>query len=84
MGFICSMVSDTVSNSIRVIKTVKQTSEVQITYSEAIRSVVAKDGIFGLLFRGLQTKLMTNALQGMIFSVAWRFLQEAMQKNPNH
>ena len=26
MGFICSLVSDTVSNSIRVVKTVKQTS----------------------------------------------------------
>jgi RsiW-degrading membrane proteinase PrsW (M82 family) len=27
IGFLCTLVSDTISNSIRVIKTVKQTSE---------------------------------------------------------
>ena len=75
MGFICSLVSDTVSNSIRVVKTVKQTSDTQIGYSEAIQSVIKKDGITGLFFRGLQTKLLTNAIQGMIFSVAWKFIQ---------
>jgi hypothetical protein len=32
IGFCCTMVSDTVSNSIRVVKTVKQTSDKQLTY----------------------------------------------------
>lgn len=32
IGFCCTMVSDTVSNSIRVLKTMKQTSERQISY----------------------------------------------------
>lgn len=32
IGFMCTLVSDTISNSIRVIKTVKQTHHVPITY----------------------------------------------------
>lgn len=32
IGFICTLVSDTISNSIRVLKTMKQTSVKQITY----------------------------------------------------
>lgn len=33
IGFCCTLVSDTISNSIRVLKTMKQTSEKQITYT---------------------------------------------------
>ena len=35
IGFCCTMVSDTISNSIRVMKTMKQTSEEKITYKHA-------------------------------------------------
>jgi hypothetical protein len=34
---------------------------------------VAKDGLQGLFLRGLKTKLMTNGIQGVIFSVGWRY-----------
>ena len=44
-----------------------------------------KDGIKGLLFRGLKTKLLTNGVQGVIFSIAWRYLtfliEEEEKKN---
>ena len=73
IGFCSTMVSDTISNSIRVLKTMKQTHEKQITYKEAFDEVVKKDGYRGLFLRGLQTKLMTNGIQGVIFSVAWRY-----------
>lgn len=72
------MISDTVSNSIRVVKTIKQTSKDKLTYKEAIQGVIAKDGIQGLLFRGLKTKLMTNGLQGVMFSVFWKYFQERL------
>lgn len=42
---------------------------------------MARDGIKGLLFRGLQTRLLANGLQGMIFSVAWKSIEEAMFKD---
>jgi len=76
IGFCASAMSDTVSNSVRVLKTVKQTSEERIGYGDAFRQVVRKDGIRGLMFRGLETKIMTNGLQGIVFSVVWRYLSE--------
>lgn len=76
-GLCSSTVSDCCSNSIRVLKTTKQTSETKISYQEALRLVIEKDGVLGLLGRGLQTRLAVNALQGMVFSIAWRFLEES-------
>ena len=76
IGFCASAISDTTSNSIRVVKTVKQTNAVQIGYGQAIQQVLRKDGVKGLMFRGLETKLLTNGIQGIIFSVVWKFLQE--------
>jgi hypothetical protein len=76
-GLCASTVSDCCSNSIRVIKTTKQTSESNVTYKDAVRQIIEKDGVLGLLGRGLQTRLAVNALQGMVFSVAWRFLEES-------
>jgi hypothetical protein len=49
MGFSASVVSDTISNSVRVIKTTKQTYETPITYYEAVNKVVEKDGVSGIL-----------------------------------
>lgn len=63
MGLCSSVVSDSVSNSVRVIKTTKQTHERHITYQEAVREVVAKDGVIGLFGRGLQTRILTNGIQ---------------------
>lgn len=78
IGFCGTMISDTVSNSIRVVKTIKQTSKDRITYREAAQGVIQKDGIQGLLFRGLKTKLMTNGVQGVMFSVFWKYFQEKL------
>lgn len=75
-GFTASAVSDTCSNSIRVLKTTKQTYEVPITYTAAAKEIIAKDGLIGLFGRGLQTRIMANGVQGMLFSVLWKGLQE--------
>ncbi len=65
------------SNSVRVVKTTKQTAETNISYRETLRLIIEKDGVLGLFGRGLQTRLAVNALQGMVFSIAWRFLEES-------
>merc|ERR1712087_1013239 len=72
IGFCASAISDTVSNSVRVIKTTTQTSTVPIGYAQALKMVIEKDGISGLLFRGLVTKIISNGCQGLFFSVLWR------------
>jgi hypothetical protein len=64
IGFCASAISDTVSNSIRVVKTTKQTATVAMTYPQVVREVVAKDGVIGLMGRGLRTKILSNGLQG--------------------
>jgi hypothetical protein len=88
IGVCASCVSDTASNSLRVIKTTKQTmytdsSEVEIgekkaqdlNYAEIIEKIIEEDGIKGLFGRGLQTRLIANAIQGAAFSVLWKYFQ---------
>ena len=75
IGLAASLVSDTVSNSLRVLKTLKQTSPDSIGYREAASNLVEKEGLMGLLGRGLKTKLFVGALQGVTFTVLWRHFQ---------
>ncbi|KAG6885325.1 hypothetical protein C0993_003173 [Termitomyces sp. T159_Od127] len=76
IGFVASAVSDSVSNSLRVVKTYCQVNETRIDYFEAARAVIAVDGIKGLLGRGLKTRILANGLQGLIFSVLWKVFQD--------
>lgn len=81
IGFSASLVSDTCSNSIRVIKTCKQSSTTSVTYNQVIKDIISKDGLYGLFFRGLKTKILSNAIQGLSFSVLWRLGQDYLNKN---
>uniref|UniRef100_A0A7S3VMZ8 Mitochondrial carrier protein n=1 Tax=Dunaliella tertiolecta TaxID=3047 RepID=A0A7S3VMZ8_DUNTE len=80
IGFCSSFVSDCCSNSIRVIKTSKQASTVPITYTEVVKQVLEKEGVAGLMGRGLGTKLISNGMQGILFSVLWRLGQDYYAK----
>jgi len=80
LGLSASSVSDVCSNSLRVIKTTKQTASVtedkkDISYSEALDLVLKKDGVAGLFGRGLQTRLITNMIQSSFFSILWKYFQ---------
>eukprot|EP00939_MAST-03C_sp_MAST-3C-sp1_P001857 g1857.t1 len=78
IGFCASIVSDTCSNSIRVLKAYKQTSTVPVSYVEAAKTIIGKEGVIGLFGRGLATRYMANGLNGMLFSVAWKSFQEML------
>ena len=54
-----------------MVKTTTQTSTVPIGYLQALKMVIEKDGISGLMFRGLVTKIISNGCQGILFSVLW-------------
>ena len=56
IGFCSSVVSDSISNSLRVIKTTRQTFPKTISYVDTVKHVVALDGVMGLLGRGLKTR----------------------------
>lgn len=74
IGFSASVVSDTLSNSLRVIKTTKQSYKTNISYINIIKEIIEKDGIKGLFGRGLTIRLATNGIQGLMFSVIWKYL----------
>jgi hypothetical protein len=73
IGFCASVISDTVSNSLRVVKTYRQVNETRIGYSDAAKAVIATDGVLGLFGRGLKTRILANGLQGLMFSILWKF-----------
>jgi hypothetical protein len=82
LGLCASCVSDCCSNSLRVIKTTKQTAGLavdgndKLTYPQVVASILETDGWIGLFGRGLQTRLLTNAIQGAAFSVLWKYFQQ--------
>jgi hypothetical protein len=102
LGLLASCVSDCSSNSLRVIKTTKQTAQLndmgsvnmtstvsddtastksktnELTYLQVVQLIIEQDGIVGLFGRGLQTRLLTNAIQGAMFSVLWKYFQQQL------
>ena len=80
LGFLSALTSDIVSNSVRVVKTAKQTSRTEISYAATISKIVAADGLAGLFLRGLGTKILSNGVQAMLFTVVWRYVQEVLER----
>jgi hypothetical protein len=80
IGFASAAVSDTLSNSLRVLKTTRQTSLEPVGYMESAKSIIEKDGLAGLFGRGLKTRILTNGLQGALFTIGWRAISEYLNK----
>ena len=80
IGFVASAASDIVSNSLRVVKTIKQANSGEnhkvLNYLEIIRKIVSESGVSGLFGRGLTTRILTNGIQSMLFTVIWRLLSQ--------
>ncbi|EIW52699.1 mitochondrial carrier [Trametes versicolor FP-101664 SS1] len=76
IGFCASVVSDTISNSLRVVKTYRQVNETRIGYFAAAEAVIATDGLKGLFGRGLKTRILANGLQGLMFSILWKLFMD--------
>ena len=90
IGFCASALSDTISNSIRVVKTVKQAAAGEInvggkslSYEFVIRKVLSEGGLRSLFGRGLMTRILANGIQSMLFTVIWKWLSivSIQQKN---
>lgn len=78
LGFSASVVSDTTSNSIRVMKVYKQSHATSMRYPEIARQIIQEQGLRGLLFRGLETKILSNGLQGIMFSILWKSIEKRL------
>merc|ERR1719221_2578744 len=80
IGFCSAAVSDTLSNSLRVLKTTRQTALVPVSYMESAKAIVEKEGYAGLFGRGLGTRILTNGIQGALFTIGWKAIAEMMNK----
>ncbi|GAA6029336.1 hypothetical protein JCM8097_003625 [Rhodosporidiobolus ruineniae] len=80
IGFVASVVSDTCSNSLRVVKTYRQVSRRKVGYRQAAREILEREGARGLFGRGLKTRYLANGLQGLLFSVLWKAIADALEK----
>lgn len=80
IGFASSLISDCCSNSLRVLKTTRQTALEPIGYADAAKQIIEKEGYAGLFGRGLKTRIITNGLQGALFNVGLRTIQDMMKK----
>ena len=76
IGFCATLISDTISNSLRVVKTYRQVHEREVGYLTAAREIVAADGFSGLFGRGLKTRIIANGCQGVMFSVLWKLFMD--------
>jgi len=82
IGFIASVVSDIATNAFRVVKTLKQAlpmEKITLSYLEAVRLVIKQDGIQGLLGRGLTTRILSNGLQSMLFTIVWKAVEKKLR-----
>lgn len=50
IGFVASIISDTVSNSLRVIKTYRQVNDTQVSYSKQLLSFVCHCSFLALFY----------------------------------
>jgi len=82
IGFTASILSDTATNVFRVVKTTKQVtgSKNNSNYHDIVRMILAADGWKGLFGRGLRTRLASNALQSVLFTVCWRGFAEWLKR----
>merc|ERR1719428_775477 len=80
IGFASAAVSDTCSNSLRVLKTTRQTALVPISYMDAAKEIISKEGYAGLFGRGLKTRILTNGVQGALFTVGWKAIAEMINR----
>jgi len=75
IGLCASVASDTCSNSLRVLKTTRQANSDNMGYIESAKNIISEGGYSALFGRGLRTKLVSNCLQGMLFSVLFKYFQ---------
>ena len=80
IGFASSCVSDIISNSIRVLKTSVQTEEGKKGYKEILEEIRKKEGLKAIFVRGLNTRLITNGIQGLMFNIMWKYFSRLDNK----
>lgn len=82
IGFLSSAFSDTLSNSIRVVKTMKQAAfksgegeSENMSYRTIVSKLIEEGGYLTLFGRGLLTRILSNGLQSILFTIVWQAIR---------
>ena len=73
-GFTCSLITDTIINPLRVIKTHKQAFSTNQSYFQIIKKMIGGNSNSGF-YRGYRTRLTYNAINGSLFVLLWQNLE---------
>jgi hypothetical protein len=86
--FCASTVSDLFANPLRVLKVSKQSRSAanatgdgppaETGYLGIMRSIIAKEGVFGFFTRGLTTRMFINSLSSIIFTVVFGLIFKSL------
>ncbi|GAB5369472.1 hypothetical protein AAMO2058_001407400 [Amorphochlora amoebiformis] len=78
IGVCAAGVANMLSNFLRVIKTLRQTSVKSGSYSEDARQLISQVGFFGFILRGVETRMLVNCVQGAVFAVVWKYFESTL------
>tara|TARA_B100001142_G_C14172645_1_gene592879 strand:- start:178 stop:978 length:801 start_codon:yes stop_codon:yes gene_type:complete len=81
IGLSSSIVTDIITNPLRILKIYKQSNEKNIGYKTTINNIITERGISELLFRGLKTRLIIHGIQSVFFTVIWKNLEKSFKIN---
>lgn len=84
IGLACSLVTDLVGNPLSMLKAYRQTQETNATYVTIAREIVRQHGLAALFTRGLGTRIWVDALNSIVFTVAWRILVKDEHLHKSH
>lgn len=71
-GVTATIVSDTITNPIRVLKIYRQTNKHNISYYNSYKEIINEYGYRNFIFRGLKTRLFMHSLQNGLFVIMWK------------
>lgn len=74
IGFSSSIVSDIVINPIRIVKTIKQSQEKNITYLDIIKNNFSNNTNTNI-FRGIYLRMFINAFNSSIYVILWKKIE---------
>lgn len=76
IALLATIFTDLVTNGVRVIKTIKQTSlrNKQLSYLDVIRNILNEGGVKDLFIRGLGSRILADCLQTLVFTIIWKLL----------
>jgi len=78
IGICASFTADIATNSLKVLKTHRQTTPNSIGYTTAFFDITRTDGFIGPFTRGLKVRIFVNGCQGAFFTMIWNGLQRRL------